>query len=190
MLTFHPSDWRDSCAWTGGKSWPDRLTDCLLSDPRPVNFPYPRVPMHLKYHHSLASQLASLLPHWSCSTLSTQQASPQSRTEWCYCLQHKGIQVPGRKCAVNKLCFPLWCGGEGWGFEVQTELHWCLALVLTSCVSLGKCLRLPEFRSSQLSNWNLSTEQICECLLCTGTLLVLGIQQRIQQTRFLPSFNK
>lgn len=137
VLTFHTSDWRDSCARIGAKGLPDRLKSCLWADSPSVNFPNPRT-RHLKHYRLLASQLASLLPHWSRSALSTQQATPQSRTELCYCLPHKGIQVLGRKCVVNKFCFPLWCGGESWDFEVQREMDWCLALALTSCVSLSK----------------------------------------------------
>ena len=106
--------------------------------------------------------------------LSTQQAAPKSRTELCSCLQHEGTEVLGRKRVVNKLCFPFWCAGESWGFEVQREQGCGLALVLPSCVTLGERLRLPELHFPQPSRWDLSTEQICEGLLVSGAALCQG----------------
>lgn len=64
--------------------------------PRRVNFPDPK-PQGPKSYPSASASL--LLPHRSRSPLSTQQASPQSRTAQRH-------HVLGRKRVVNKLCFP------------------------------------------------------------------------------------
>lgn len=111
--------------------------------------------------------------------LSTQQASPSSRTDLCSCLQHRSSREEAG-CKQTLLPF-LAC----WGFEVRRELGCGLALVLPSCVTLGRRLRLPEFHLPQLSRWDLTSEQTFEGLLCAR--LSTGAGDRVNRTDRVPA---
>lgn len=125
-----------------------------------VNLPFP------KHHNTLNTVIPGLhlffwLPHGPPPRHYPHSRHLHQAEQTCVpAFQHRSSREEAG-CKQTLLPF-LAC----WGFEVRRELCCGLALVLPSCVTLGRRLRLPEFPFLQLSPWDLTSEQIFEGLLC------------------------